>query len=129
MAVPWSRNVCRALLCLPACALSGVLALVGAVGSLCLCCYCAVQRPRNAVPSSDEWKAEEDPVSSSVRPPKRRLDIRSVPYKNFYHVAADGTRLAVDVWLPPGVDFYGAQGRRVGCILHQARYYRSLQLW
>ncbi len=69
------------------------------------------------------------------------LNLKDVQYRNFYHTAADGTRLAVDVWLPPAYTTTSSSSssssscqqveteKKVGCIFHQARYYRSFKLW
>ncbi|TFJ84189.1 hypothetical protein NSK_004180 [Nannochloropsis salina CCMP1776] len=59
--------------------------------------------------------------------PSTTINIKDVKYSTLYLSARDGTRLAVDVWLPPACK--RAEGRKVGCVLHQARYYRSFKLW
>lgn len=55
---------------------------------------------------------------------KTKLDIpRVCSYKSFYLPMRDGTRIAVDVWLPPKAQ----EGGQVSAIFHQARYYRQVQ--
>jgi hypothetical protein len=58
---------------------------------------------------------------------KPRFPRKSIPYicsfQSFYFTTKDGTRLAVDIWLPPG-----ARSKPVSVIFHQARYYRSARM-
>jgi len=63
--------------------------------------------------------------------PSSLLNLKHVGYSNFHFTSRDGTKLAVDVWLPPAYTKEGGKegGRTIGCVMHQARYYRSFKLW
>jgi len=80
-------------------------------------------------------KGLSNPTPSRFLPPpslsSSLLDLKHVGYSNFYLTSRDGTKLAVDVWLPPAYTKEGGKegGRTVGCVFHQARYYRSFKLW
>lgn len=90
---------------------------------MCACLYYHFYA-RKRMLSSDEWvSAEPGPKVGGIPP----LKVKHIHYENFYFTTKDGTRLAVDVWLPPKAQ--GPSPERVGCVLHQARYFRSFQLW
>lgn len=79
---------------------------------------------RHKYRSTDEWQpAEAGPKLAGVPP----VALKQVQYSNLYFKLKDGTRLAIDVWLPPKAT--GPNAAKVGCILHQARYFRSAKLW
>lgn len=62
----------------------------------------------------------DNPTRKSIDQ-KTKLEIpHLVTYQSFYFTARDGTRLAVDVWLP----VIAQQGTKVSTVFHQARYYR-----
>ena len=62
-----------------------------------------------------------DPVRGAVA---ERPAYRGMTYFSHYLTMRDGVRIAVDVYLPAGV----AGGAELPAILHQTRYYRSMEL-
>ncbi|QUR67593.1 CocE/NonD family hydrolase [Mycobacterium spongiae] len=57
-------------------------------------------------------------------PEPRRPKYRGMRYSSCYVTMRDGVRIAIDLYLPAGL----TNGVRVPAILHQTRYYRSMQL-
>lgn len=80
-------------------------------------------------------KGLSNPTPSRFLPPpslpSSLLNLKHVGYSNFYLTSREGIKLAVDVWLPPAYTKEGGKegGRTIGCVMHQARYYRSFKLW
>ena len=69
----------------------------------------------SVAPDAPTWQAQVDP---------RAATHASVTKRSTYITAADGTRLAADIYLPAGID----PGTRLPTIVEQTRYYRSSAL-
>ena len=83
----------------------GVTALLLATGS-----------PASSVEAAD--------ASSGPRPYERAAEHAEIRSSSFYLPMSDGTELAVDVHLPSDLE----SGQRIPTILHQTRYWRSLDI-
>ena len=85
-------------------------------------------RRNNGIPPTDSLVHEPPPPprrvtnaatgTASSEPRGQKAKQR---YQSLYLRLSDGVRLALDIWLPPGVS---ESSTRVPVIFHQARYYR-----
>jgi putative CocE/NonD family hydrolase len=90
--------------------LDGLVPLLAAAALLCLSCGEPDSEARDAAPA--QWRRDEP------RPPRYAGVERSSRYLEM----RDGTRIAVDVFLPAGL----GEGGRLPTLLRQSRYWRSM---
>src|SRR3954470_31901 len=71
--------------------------------------------------SDAAWYPTPGPERASRRPAYPRLG--GMRYSSCYVTMRDGVRIAIDLYLPAGL----TRGAQLPAILHQTRYYRSMQ--
>lgn len=95
------------------------------IAVILLCVYLYLSWTKQ-IPKSD---FHEDTTGRRV--PLGLVKMPLIDYSTHFVIMRDGTRIAVDVWLPPILDRQGEndiEKSKVPIVFHQSRYYRSVQM-